>query len=98
MLAALGYSSMPELFHAVPAELMLETLRIPEGKSELETHREMERLAAQNHIFSAYLPRRRRIPPLSRRLSNRSLPRKNFDRLYALSSAEISNGRFTGYF
>lgn len=92
MLAALGYSSMPELFHAVPAELMLETLRIPEGKSELETRREMERLAAQNHIFphifrgaGAY---RHYIPSIVKQIP----AKEEFLTAYTPYQAEISQG------
>lgn len=51
MLAALGFSSMQELYHDVPRELMLDTLHLPKGKSELETRRDMEALAAENHVF-----------------------------------------------
>ena len=51
MLGTLGFSSMRELYHDVPGALMLDALQLPKGKSELETRRAMEALAAENRVF-----------------------------------------------
>ena len=51
MLAALGLNSPEELFCAVPPKLIIDGLRLPAGKSEMELMREMETLAAKNTVF-----------------------------------------------
>lgn len=52
MLAEIGFSSMEELFGHIPDEVKVkEGLQIPEGMSELEVRRAMEKIAEKNQVF-----------------------------------------------
>ena len=51
MLDAVGLASMDGLYSAVPAELRVRYLDLPEGLSELEVLSRMEALAAKNRVF-----------------------------------------------
>lgn len=51
MLDAIGVGSPAELFAAIPPQIKLRGLDLPSGKSELETRRLMEGLAAKNRRF-----------------------------------------------
>lgn len=54
MLQSMGYSSMDDLFSAIPDEMKLKDgLNLPEGKSELEVSRIMKGIAAKNKVFSS---------------------------------------------
>ena len=54
MLQSMGYSSMDDLFAAIPDEMKLKDgLNLPEGKSELEVSRIMKGIAAKNKGFSS---------------------------------------------
>lgn len=54
MLQSMGYSSMDDLFAAIPDEMKLKDgLDLPEGKSELEVSRIMKGIAAKNKVFSS---------------------------------------------
>ena len=54
MLQSMGYSSMDDLFAAIPDEIKLKDgLDLPEGKSELEVSRIMKGIAAKNKVFSS---------------------------------------------
>ena len=54
MLQSRGYSSMDDLFAAIPDEMKLKDgLNLPEGKSELEVSRIMKGIAAKNKVFSS---------------------------------------------
>ena len=54
MLKSMGYSSMDDLFAAIPDDMKLKDgLDLPEGKSELEVSRIMKGLAAKNRVFSS---------------------------------------------
>ena len=54
MLQSMGYSSMDDLFAAIPDEMKLKDgLNLPEGKSELEVSRIMKGIAAKNKVFSS---------------------------------------------
>ena len=56
MLQSMGYSSMDDLFAAIPDEMKLKDgLNLPEGKSELEVSRIMKGIAAKNKVFSSIL-------------------------------------------
>ncbi len=48
MLAALGLSSLDELFTDVPEAVRIDGLRLPRGKSELEVVRELKAILAEN--------------------------------------------------
>ena len=52
MLEEIGFSSMNDLFGHIPEEVRIQGgLDIPEGKSELEVRRVMQKIAAKNQIF-----------------------------------------------
>lgn len=52
MLAEIGFSSMEELFGHIPDEVKVKgDLQIPEGMSELEVRRAMEKIAEKNQVF-----------------------------------------------
>ena len=52
MLKSMGYSSMDDLFAAIPDDMKLKDgLDLPEGKSELEVSRVMAEMAGKNTIF-----------------------------------------------
>lgn len=52
MLAEIGFSSMEELFGHIPDEVKVKGgLQIPEGMSELEVRRAMEKIAEKNQVF-----------------------------------------------
>ncbi len=52
MLSEIGFSSFEELFAQIPEEVKLKReLNLPEGKSEMEVQREMNRIANKNKIF-----------------------------------------------
>lgn len=54
MLKSIGYSSMDDLFAAIPDDMKLKDgLDLPEGKSELEVSRIMKGIAAKNRVFSS---------------------------------------------
>lgn len=54
MLEAIGLESMDALYSAVPSELIISDLPdIPQGKSEMEVSRLMERIAGKNTLFSS---------------------------------------------
>ena len=54
MLKSMGYSSMDDLFAAIPDDMKLKDgLDLPEGKSELEVSRIMKGIAAKNRVFSS---------------------------------------------
>lgn len=52
MLTEIGFSSMEELFGHIPDEVKVKGgLQIPEGMSELEVRRSMEKMAEKNQVF-----------------------------------------------
>jgi len=51
MMDAIGISSVDALFSAIPSGMKVDKLKIPEGKSELETRRIIEGVAAKNRRF-----------------------------------------------
>ena len=50
MLEAIGCKSIDELYAQVPAEMKVERLDIPEGKSELEVRRILEGIGSKNPV------------------------------------------------
>ncbi|MBC8532724.1 aminomethyl-transferring glycine dehydrogenase subunit GcvPA [Yeguia hominis] len=92
MLGTLGFSSMRELYHDVPGALMLDALQLPKGKSELETRRAMEALAAENrvfpHIFRGAGAYCHYIPAVVRQIP----AKEEFLTAYTPYQAEISQG------
>ena len=53
MMAAIGIANIDELFDAIPADMKVDKLNLPAGRSEMETRRIMEQIAAKNKRFSA---------------------------------------------
>ncbi len=93
MLKAVGLSAEKELYRDVPDSLLLkEKLCLPEGKSELEVWREMNRLASWNTVFptifrgaGAY---RHYIPAIVSEV----ISKETFLTAYTPYQAEISQG------
>jgi glycine dehydrogenase subunit 1 len=92
MLAALGRSSIDELFAAVPKSVLAGELRLPPGLSELETERTIRAMAAENKVFpvvfrgaGAY---RHYIPGAVKRIA----ANETFVTVYTPYQAEISQG------
>jgi glycine dehydrogenase subunit 1 len=92
MLAALGRSSIDELFAAVPKNVVIENLALPPGLSELETERKIRAMAAENKVFpvvfrgaGAY---RHYIPAAVKRIT----ANETFVTAYTPYQAEISQG------
>ncbi|MCS6870104.1 MAG: glycine dehydrogenase, partial [Anaerolineae bacterium] len=54
MLAAIGISSLEELFEAVPAEHRFPPLNLPEALSEMEALWELQALASHNAVTPEY--------------------------------------------
>ncbi len=53
MLHAVGVNTLDELYGAVPKEMMIDSLGIPQGKSELEVSSIMQEMAGENRVFSS---------------------------------------------
>ena len=92
MLCSCGVSSFDALFAAVPAEMRVDSLDIPAGKSELEVVRAMTAMAAKNKVFptmfrgaGAY---RHYIPSIVKTVSSN----ETFLTAYTPYQAEISQG------
>ena len=52
MMDAIGISSLDEMYVNIPADMRVKKLNLPEGRSELETRRLMEKISAKNKRFS----------------------------------------------
>ncbi|MBQ8911606.1 MAG: aminomethyl-transferring glycine dehydrogenase, partial [Clostridia bacterium] len=55
MLKKIGVSSIEELYAAVPSEMLVESLDLPAGKSELEVSAEMQAMSEKNKVFKTIL-------------------------------------------
>lgn len=55
MLAKIGVSTVEDLYAAVPRKMLVKSLDLPEGKSELEVSAEMNALAEKNVTFKTIL-------------------------------------------
>lgn len=53
MMAAIGIADIDELFDAIPAGMKVDKLNLPAGRSEMETRRIMQQIAAKNKSFAA---------------------------------------------
>lgn len=92
MLRAIGLERPEELYSDVPANLMVESLDMPSGRSELEVRRRMTGIAAKNRIFptifrgvGAY---RHYIPALVKQIASK----EEFVTTYTPYQAEVSQG------
>ena len=66
MLAAIGVSSLRELYANVPEQMLLSTqdLKLPQGLSELEVRQKLTALAQKNRVYPDSAARRGRLSPL----------------------------------
>ncbi|MFA5561524.1 MAG: aminomethyl-transferring glycine dehydrogenase subunit GcvPA [Eubacteriales bacterium] len=98
MLDKIGASGVSDLFCAIPEEVKIDSLNIPEGKSELEVLCDMERLAAKNKVFASVFrgagAYHHFIPPLVRSI----VAKEEFLTAYTPYQAEISQGLLQGIF
>ncbi len=92
MLRRIGVSDWRALYRDVPEALIMDALKLPEGKSELETLREMTRLAEENQVYrtlfrgaGAY---RHYIPAIVKQVTSK----ESFVTAYTPYQAEISQG------
>lgn len=93
MLNEIGFESIDDLFKHIPAEVKVKDgLQIPEGKSELEVRRAMQKIAGKNKVFptifrgaGAY---RHYIPSIVKSVTSK----ENLVTAYTPYQAEISQG------
>lgn len=93
MLQEIGYPSMDDLFRDIPDKVKLDReLDLPDGLSEMEVRKKMERIAAKNKIYptifrgaGAY---RHYIPAIV----DDVISKENFQTAYTPYQAEISQG------
>ena len=55
MLAAIGAGAVEELFAAVPREMLVDRLDLPEGLSELSVRQKVSAMAAKNRVYPTVL-------------------------------------------
>lgn len=93
MLQACGYESFEDMFKIIPDELKLkEALKLPAGKSELETRRFVSAMAEKNkvfpHIFRGAGAYNHYVPSMVKNV----LSKENLQTAYTPYQAEISQG------
>lgn len=92
MLSAIGVSRVEELFAAVPHEMLVEHLDLPEGLSELEVRRKVTAMAAKNKVYDTVLrgagAYRHFIPSVVKSITGR----EELVTAYTPYQAEISQG------
>ncbi|MDD3244367.1 MAG: aminomethyl-transferring glycine dehydrogenase, partial [Eubacteriales bacterium] len=99
MLHSLGYADWEALYADVPeAVRRAARLKLPAGKSEAEVRREMERLAAENHVYATVLrgagAYRHYIPAVVRHVASK----EEFVTAYTPYQPEISQGLLQSIF
>ena len=93
MLSEIGFQSIDELFGHIPEEVKVKGgLAIPEGKSELEVRRTMEKIASKNQVFQTIFrgagAYRHFIPSIVKSV----ISKENLLTAYTPYQAEISQG------
>lgn len=92
MLAAVGLKSMDDLFGAIPAEVRIDELGLPEGLSALEVEQRLADLAAKNTVFGSIFrgagAYHHYIPVLARQIP----AKESFLTSYTPYQAEVSQG------
>ena len=92
MLETLGLSSMANLYRAVPPEARVETLDLPDGKSEMEVVEDLTEMAGKNRIFHSVFrgagAYRHYIPAVVKAIT----AKEQFVTSYTPYQAEISQG------
>ncbi|MEG0990168.1 MAG: aminomethyl-transferring glycine dehydrogenase subunit GcvPA [Gordonibacter sp.] len=92
MLASMGYGSVDELYAGIPAQTVIDELAIPEGKSEFETRRIIEGLAAKNTVFHSVFRGAGAYDHYRPSLVKSVLANETFITSYTPYQAEISQG------
>lgn len=92
MLEKIGIKDLSELYSAVPKEMLIDKLNLPQGKSELEVRREMTATANKNKrfntIFRGALSYNHYIPAIVRSVTSK----EEFVTAYTPYQPEISQG------
>ena len=92
MLSAIGVGAVEELFAAVPRDMLVDSLRIPEGLSELSVRQKVSAMAAKNRVYPTVLrgagAYRHFIPAVVRSV----VSREELVTAYTPYQAEISQG------
>ena len=92
MLRSLGMENFCDLYRAVPDELIIERLNIPDGLSELEVSREMRATAAKNRVYRSIFrgagAYHHYIPAIVKQVTSK----EEFMTAYTPYQAEISQG------
>ena len=92
MLSAVGVGAVEELFAAVPREMLVDHLDLPEGLSELSVRQKVSAMAAKNRVYPTVLrgagAYRHFIPSVVRSVSSR----EELVTAYTPYQAEISQG------
>lgn len=93
MLDVIGLSSMEDLFQNIPKEVLLkEELQIPEGKSELEVRKVMEKIAGKNRVFPTVFRGAGAYRHFIPSIVNSVISKENLKTAYTPYQAEISQG------
>ncbi len=92
MLSALGVARVEDFFAAVPREMLVDRLELPEGLSELEVRRKVTAMAAKNKVYDTVLrgagAYRHFIPSVVKSV----ISREELVTAYTPYQAEISQG------
>lgn len=93
MLREIGFTSYDDLFRSIPAELRLKRkLNLPDGCSEMEIRRKMNKIASKNTVFDTVLrgagAYRHYIPSVVKSIASK----EEFVTAYTPYQAEISQG------
>lgn len=92
MLKTIGLESVDDLFEQIPQEVKVDSLDIPEGKSELEVSRLVRSIAEKNKVFTSIFrgagAYRHYIPAIVRSITSK----EEFLTAYTPYQAEISQG------
>lgn len=92
MLTEIGYASIDELYADVPPQTIIDELAIPSGKSELETRRFIEGMAAKNTVFRSIFRGAGAYHHYCPSLVKTVLGNETFITAYTPYQAEISQG------
>ncbi|MEG2350855.1 MAG: aminomethyl-transferring glycine dehydrogenase, partial [Hungatella sp.] len=98
MLKEIGYNDYEALFAHIPKQVLYRELDIPEGCSELEVSRKLEKMAAKNkvfpHIFRGAGAYHHYIPAIVAGVTGK----EDFVTAYTPYQAEISQGNLQAIF
>ena len=92
MLDAIGAATVDELFEAIPPQMRVDKLDLPDGCSELETRRFMEGLARENHCFGSIFRGAGAYWHYIPAIVNSVVNKEEFVTAYTPYQAEISQG------